>query len=327
MKRALLISLSLVLLVFSPGLPWSAPCRNAVKAIFARDERMSANKRSENLKLISISGRVNATGAQVQALGSRSRWAVLADEQGRFILPDVVWFPGATYILVVSADGNKGKLVRIAAPVEFPDDKKFDIGEIDLNRAREVNFADLPITDSIHYEDYDDANSQYYKDLFDKLTAGKASDEEKIDSINNYVATKLNFEERQWELGTPRRVLERGSRYCGHLSIAMATLLEAGNYRTRMIDMTDGATNPYTHVVIEVFYNGRWHLYGPTYGVKFLDKSGNVMSYKDLRFDTSPISEDLFSRLDHKMRSEVLAWMPRVYRSGYHHFSYIKKSN
>ena len=30
-----------------------------------------------------------------------------------------------------------------------------------------------------------------------------------------------------WDLGSPKRVLEKGSQYCGHLSEAMATVLSA----------------------------------------------------------------------------------------------------
>jgi len=164
----------------------------------------------------------------------------------------------------------------------------------------------------------------YYKALFDKLTAGKLTDEEKIGAINDYVAHKLNYEETQWDLGTPRRVLERGSQYCGHLSAAMETLLAVGGYRTRAVNVTDGKIPPGTHVVVEVFYDGGWHLFDPTFGVKFQNKDGHVASYKDVRLDTSLIPGDLFARFDADSRRDLVRLLPGAYATGYHHYYYYK---
>ena len=173
---------------------------------------------------------------------------------------------------------------------------------------------------SITLEEFDSENSDYYKDLFDKLTAGMQSDAEKIGAINDYVARKLNYDETQWELGSPRRVLERGSQYCGHLSAAMETLLTLGGYRTRAVNVTDGKNPPGTHVVVEVFYDGGWHLYDPTFGARFPNKDGQIASYKEVRLDTSLITETLFAKFDADFRRHLMELLPGAYETGYHHF-------
>lgn len=277
-------------------------------------------------RFMSIEGRVNEAGAQVQALDSRSGWATLADREGRFVLPDVMWYPRAVYELVISNDDSIGKLIRVRAPGAYPENGVFDAGDLNANQGTEVELGSLSGVNSITREDFDSANSDYYKDLFDKLTAGRQSDEEKIGAIFEYVARKLNYEETQVELGSPRRVLERGSEYCGHLSAAMETLLVIGGYRTRTVNGIDGKHPAGTHVVVEVFYGGGWHLYDPTFGVKFHTKDGQVASYKDVRLDTSIITEDLFVKFDPPFRRKLMETLPPIYDTGYHHFYYFKKN-
>jgi hypothetical protein len=318
-----LLCLSLfVLVLFFPGSPWAGRSRHSLKRITVSVEMKLARWRGHEPRLVSIAGQLNAPGLQVQALDSRSGWATLTGNDGRFVLPDVMWYPGAGYELVISSDESTGRLIKVRAPETFPESGVFSVGELDLDRGAQVEIASLIGVNSVTLEDFDSKNSDYYKDLFDKLTAGKQSDEEKIGAINDYVASKLNYDER--ELGSPRRVLERGSEYCGQLSAAMQTLLAFGGYRTRAINVIDAKKPLGTHVVVEAFYDGGWHLYDPTFGVKFQNKDGQVASYKQVRLDTSLITESLFAKFDADFRRGVMDLLPGVYETGYHHFYYYK---
>jgi len=311
---------------FLPGLPWSPSIRHTLKKTIVKAEIKLANWQGRQPRLMSIEGRVNEAGAQVQALDSRSGWATLADRDGRFVLPDVMWYPRAAYELVISNDESTGKLIKVLAPDAYPDDGVFNAGKLNADRGSEVDLGSLSGVSSITREDFDYANSDYYRVLFDKLTAGKQSDEEKIGAILEYVAHKLNYEETQVELGSPRRVLERGSEYCGHLSAAFETLLVTGGYRTRTLHLSNGKVPPATHAVVEAFYGGAWHLYDPTIGLKFQNKEGNVASYRETRLDTSLVSADLFRRVDIRVPRQFLADLPGIYDTGYHHF-YCFKNN
>ena len=318
-----LISASLLLAI---ALLCSAHYRHKLKRTIVKAEMTWAKWRGDEPRLVSISGRVDARGLQVEALDSRSGWAALSDNEGNFVLPDLMWYPNASYEIVVSSDEKSGRLIEVTAPAQFPDGGRFHVGRLDLSKSRDVDLPNLPGLSSIAYTNYDSQNSDYYKELFDRLTSGKNSDEKKVAAINDYVATKFNPQQTQWEMGSPRRILEQGSQYCGHLSAAMETLLVAGNFRAREIYMIDGKDPLGSHVVVEVFYGGKWHLYDPMFGVKVENKDGTVASYEEIRLDSGLISEELFSGVEARVRAQLVALLIGIYDSGYHHFFQVKRS-
>jgi len=326
-KRAAVLGVALILLIviFLPGLPWSPRARHTIKRVIAKTQMKLAKWRDKEPRFVSIAGRVSAPGAQVDALDSRSGWAALSDHDGNFVLPDVMWYPGVTYELVVSTDDSHGILIKLNGPDEFPDNGIFNVGDFQDDRGSQVELDSLIGLNSTTSEDFDWKNRQYYKDLFDKLTEGKQSDEAKILALNDYVASKLNYNETQWELGSPRRILDRGSEYCGHLSTALETLLAVGGYKTRAVHMSDDKHPANTHAVVEVLYGGRWHLYDSTFGLAFRNRDGDVASYQDVRLDPALITADLVKKFDAKLRQQLLMLLPGIYQTGYHHFYYFKK--
>jgi hypothetical protein len=313
-----------MLVLFFPGLPWAPRLRHSLRKTIVKTKMSYARLSGHQPALVSIAGRQTTPCAEIQALDSRSGWATLADREGRFLLPDVMWYPGATFDLVMTIGEENGTLVTVTAPGETPPNGILNVEMIDFERGIEVVLTGLPGANATTYVDYDADNSSYYKELFDRLTTGKASDEERISAACDYVSSKLNYEETQWELGSPRRVLETGSQYCGHLSTALSTLLATGNYRTREIHLSDGKSSPSTHSVVEAFYDGDWHLFDPTYGVRFRTRDGKVASHKDVRLDPSIIREDLFERFGPKERREIVALLSSLYGTGFHHFYRFK---
>jgi len=234
-----------------------------------------------------------------------------------------MWYPGASYDLILSTDDRKGKRIHISAPPSsMASPGILEVGALASEGGREVDLADLHGDTSNSYEAYDLQNRDYYRALYDELTTGVLCDEDKIEAVNAYVSQKLNYNETQWELGSARRILERGSQYCGHLATAMATILSV-RYRARVIHLSDGAAKPTTHVVVEVFYAGEWHLYDPTFGVSFTDRAGRVVSYKELRLNPALINQNSFAKFRQKYPKISLKWMPSVYKSGYHHMYYL----
>jgi hypothetical protein len=185
-----------------------------------------------------------------------------------------------------------------------------------------VDLIDLPGINSESNQHFDIANRDYYRNIFDELTNAKNSDEERVDAINDYIAIRLNYNETQWELGSPRRVLERGSQYCGHLSSAMATILAIA-YPVRIIQLTDRATPPNTHVVVEVFYDRDWHLFDPTFGVKFKNRDGRVVSYRELRMNPGLVSLEDFGRFRQRYPKIPISSLPEMYTSGHYHYYYL----
>jgi hypothetical protein len=322
--RVVLAVLLALIVTLAAGLLVSAKLRHQARRVIAKTEMTIAGWRGHPARLVSLAGRVTQAGAQIQALDSRSGWASLTDNEGRFTLPGVTWYSGASFDLVMSSDGENGRMISLA-PSQPPDDAgTINLGDLSFDEGKAVVLRGLPGLSSLSYEDYDSANDAFYRDLYAQLSAGKQSDEAIIGAVNDYVSTKLDYDQTQWELGSPRRVLETGTQYCGHLSAAMAALLANSPYRVRQVNVTDGRTPPGTHVVVEVFYGGAWHLYDPTYGTVYRNRDGAVMSYAQLRLDPSAIKEELFTRLTPKQRRATVALLLGIFATGEHHF-YVYK--
>jgi hypothetical protein len=318
-RRAGLSMMLVVVMSALPGLPWSAECHHRLKRIESRVAMKVSAWRGWKPRYVSLTGACGLAGAQIQAVDSPSGWATLSDRDGRFVLPGLLWYKGARYELVVSADGNRGQRTWIAAPPTPPAGDVVDVGRLQFDDAEVVDVTSLPGLGASSRELFDVRNRDYYRGLYAELTTGLRTDEEKVDAINTYVSTKLNYAETEWDLGSPRRVLENGSQYCGHLGSAMAAILAAG-YHTRIVHLGDDAVPRNTHALVEVSYGGSWHLYDPTFGVRFEDATGRVLSYRELRLDPSPVASEKFAKYRKKYRWAKFDWMAGIYASGFHHY-------
>ena len=322
-KRVGFYFLAALLVALLAGLLFSAKLRHQAHRVMVKAEMRVSRWRGHPPQLVSLAGHVGVAGAQIQALDSRSGWAALSDQAGRFLLLDVTWYPGASYDLILSTDGETGRLISVSPP-QSPVGNVIELGDLAFDGGKAVTLRDLPGITTVSYEDYDAANAAFYRDFYNQITAGKQTDEAIILAVNAYVATKLNYDETQWEIGTPRRILESGSCYCGHLSTAMATLLRNGNYKVREIHLSNGQTPPGTHAVVEVFYGGDWHLFDPTYGVVYRTRDGKVASYRELRLDPSLINEDLYQHFAEHTRRDITELLLTIFPTGHHHFYRFK---
>jgi hypothetical protein len=317
------VLLVIILVLFLPLFPWSARSRHSLNRMIVKAEIRLARLRGHDPGLAAITGKMNVPGAHVEAIDSASGWATLSDSEGRFTLPDVMWYPGAKFDLIVTDDARGHFRLRVTAPDKLPEGRAFDVGELEFEKGQSVDVSKTLGINSITYRDYDSANAAYYRDLFDHLTEGKNSDEEKLEAVNRFVATKLNYEAKAREQSSPRDTIERGSKYCGSLALAMATIVKTIGYTVRTIDIVDNLKDVNTHVLVEVYYEGGWHLYDPTYGVTFKNKDGRVASYREIRLDTSLVKQELFRSLDSEAVSKLFKWLPAAYGSGFHHFYYF----
>lgn len=286
--------------------------------------------KNKQTKTISLVGRLRGNGAMVEALKgaqviaieSTSGYTALTDQEGKFTIPHLTWYPGAEYNLVVSPSTFYNRLIKVKSPEILSETFVLDLGDLDFSLADEVERSEL----IFRTMPYDSLNHNYYKALFDELTLGISSDEEKISKVNKYVATKLNYNEPAKNFPSPKAVIESGSCYCSNLAIAMAALTAAGNYPTRTVHLSDTPEYNNTHVVVEVYYKDQWHLYDPTYGIFFLNDLGVVASYKDLRLNSLLVKSEAFQGFDPKLSEDVLKWMPGAFNSGFHQIYFVKKN-
>ena len=102
-----------LLLALVAGLLFSAKLRHQAHRVGVKAEMRLARWRGHAPQLVALAGNVRIAGAQIQALDSRSGWAALSDGAGRFLLLDVDWYPGASYDLVLSTDGQTGRMITL----------------------------------------------------------------------------------------------------------------------------------------------------------------------------------------------------------------------
>ncbi len=278
-------------------------------------------------KTITIKGSLNVAGGHIQPLHSASRWSAMANAEGKFLLPEVTWYPGFIHSLQVSAPSYQSLEIEIALPSWLPSNSTFDVGELKLTPESSQTKS---ITKVMNSFPYDETNHAFYQQLFEKITAGKTEDEDKIEAVKQYVnGQRVHKKRTSFTIYSHslREVLEQKAAYtCGDLSIAMATLTYAGGYPTRWIDMLDTnscPTSPTTHVIVEVFYSGKWHLYDPTYGFTYHNKNGEIVSYKELRNNLELVSQPLELNDD----IWIPKWLSQVYSSGVHCFYYFQTTN
>ncbi|HET9533191.1 MAG TPA: transglutaminase domain-containing protein [Blastocatellia bacterium] len=284
-------------------------------------------------RLFSLSGRLITNqinkeplkGAEIEVLDSLSGWASMTNEKGEFTIRDVLWYPKASYSVVITANAYQVRLLQVAGPEDYPEIEIYNLGELEFDRGCRIDETDLPGRNSITYIEFDSENIEYYRELFAELTKGKENDEEKLLAINLFVASRFIPSGFTGRYLSPKQVLEKGTGSRGMLALTLGTIAGAGNYRTRMIDLIDEGLPPAAHMITEVYYGNGWHLYDPTTGVTYRNNYGTVASYKELRLDTNLISAELMSR----PLSEVLN-SPRnrganVYQSGFHHYYCFRK--
>lgn len=336
LKRfSIVLSLFLVLsvLLLFPGLPWSAQCSQSISK--------AANKlflelwiwrgiKPQNLKLAGkiIKNNQEINGVEIELLNSDSGWAAMTNETGDFSLPFVKWHPHRNYTLLITLNDYQSRQITIPAPKNYPKAGVLELGTIEFEKT--FNIADVELLKNISLLTFDKQNQAYYQEIFDKLTAQAKTDEEKISNICHYVNSKLllpetdNNESIYFTKSSPKQILERGSQYCGNLALAMMTIAEAGNYKTRLIDLIDEKSLSISHTVVEVFYQDRWHVYDPVTGNAVKANSKRVLSYKEIKLDKTFYSANEMPKHLFKIAADK-DWTNQLYSDNFHHYYYFRE--
>jgi transglutaminase-like putative cysteine protease len=331
-KRTALVMLVVTALLAGmlwPGLPWSARLRHVLRRATVKLEAQFAALRGVETGPVSISGKLTGSGAyldavkgaQVVAIETTSGYGVLSDREGNFILPHLTWYPGATYTLDIIPDIYTARRIEVRAPSHYPEGGRIDVGEVSFDQAGELDTGEL----AVRFMEYDGNNNEYYRDLFDQLTAGLETDERRVEAINKYVGTRLDYDVHTPSFNNPREIIESGSRFCSNLALAMAAITAAGNYPTRTVHLSDSPEHRFTHVVVEVYYKDGWHLYDPSFGAAFLNDRGEVASYREIRLNPSLVKAEAYGHLDRIAVLKIMLRMPEAYMTGFHQIYYVDK--
>ncbi|HEY7543428.1 MAG TPA: transglutaminase domain-containing protein [Blastocatellia bacterium] len=325
---ALVIAIALTALLL-PGLPWSARVHRSLRRASVKAQIKLAEWRGHNPRAALLRGRLigneeqaeSLKGARITAVESPSGYASLTDSEGKFTLPHLVWYPDARYTLTATTTGDQSKEISIIAPAVYPESGIIEAGDLRFTDGEEVSQSEP----GVRRMDYDKSNDNFYRSLFDQTTSSAATDHEKIEAINRYVASKLDYRVKAQSFDNPRQIIEGGAAFCVFLAVAMGAITESGHYPTRIVHLTDSPDYLHAHTVVEVYYGDAWHIYDPTYGVHYLNRQNVVASYRELRLDPGLIKPDRFDKFDPKIYGRVFDWMPGVYGSGIHQIYQIAR--
>lgn len=299
-----------------PGAPWTDYLRTRL-ARAAAEGPMGASH-DPAAPLVSLMGRASAPGIRVELLDTPSGWGAFAGLSGEFVLRDAQWTPGAIYELVLTAPDGAEAVVQAPALGEPDADGRVWIGTVAPNRGRPLGAVDETRRRAASVVDFDDANLGYYQGVFDAVTNGLVADREILDALNAFVASKYTASGYPIDVESPRRTLEVGSGFSGHLCVAMATLVRAGGYDVRIVEVSGEGGSGVAHRLVEVLYDGSWHLYDPAYGVRIPKADGTVASLRELHAEPGLVRQDLFDGI------ERLGWdddaVRRLYTTGVHHY-------
>ncbi len=104
---------------------------------------------------------------------------------------------------------------------------------------------------------------------------------------------------------TANGVLASGAGICGHAALTFAAIVKAFKLPVRSVQFYYGEGD--NHIAAEVFYNGAWHYYDPTFGAYYIDGL-NVLSIEQARAHPDPGSLLLHDR--------TLLWYTVASRAG-----------
>jgi hypothetical protein len=98
-------------------------------------------------------------------------------------------------------------------------------------------------------------------------------------------------------VATPDSVLGAQAGICGHAALTFAAIVQHFGYQVRSVQFYYDDPPPYStpdsHIANEVYYEGGWHFFDPTFGVLWFDKAtGSVLSITDARAGLGTRSKD-----------------------------------
>jgi hypothetical protein len=86
---------------------------------------------------------------------------------------------------------------------------------------------------------------------------------------------------------TPDSVLGNQAGICGDAALTFAAIVKRFGLQVRSVQFYYGPNGTWNHIADEVYYDGSWHFFDPTFGI-FYEKAGNVLSISDARAANDP---------------------------------------
>jgi hypothetical protein len=112
---------------------------------------------------------------------------------------------------------------------------------------------------------------------------------EKTMKYMGYMNTTFTFGPHDFDgMAYPHKILQNKKGQCGDYAIMLSAFLATQGIPTRIVGMYNYHNS--AHVVVGVYYDELWHMYDPTYMAYWVDENNTILSFYDLRDDTTHIT-------------------------------------
>lgn len=266
--------------------------------------------------MVVLAGRGVAPHSRVDVVGSRSGLATFADAEGRFLLPGIAWRPGQKYRIAVSPDGQTASVSQVVASQVPSDRGVLDIGPLPDPDGPVVALEEVSGLNSFAAIDFHD--DAYLAGVVRAVTISAPTDAFRVEALDTFVASL--YDPSALDRRTPHETIARGSGRASDLNDALAALARVAGYRARLVDVGDPDNTGLTYPLVEVSYDGAWHVFDPATATRFVTDDGRVPSFAEAQRAPSTV------RLaDRKVRTYWDAeWLKRLYASPLHRYRVVE---
>lgn len=155
--------------------------------------------------------------------------------------------------------------------------------------------------------------TEFYRSTADKLLAGQRNWSD-FDKIMKFMEHITYFSVGIPTQNKPEHVLLEKIGACGDFSNVLVALAAVSGIKGRVITLANYPER-LGHVVTEIFIDGKWRLFDPTYGLYFKDsKTGDIMSFEELRDAANKAVPVYINKARYAQSGEQTGWgTQRVY--------------
>ena len=260
-----------------------------------------------------IAGNLPTAFVRVSLPSSDAGWSAFTNSEGRFVIRDAGLREGDTVSLVVESGGSERREIVVRVPAG-DESGTADLGYMDASAMTAIDRGGRQLEE--HVVPFDRVNLEWYRGVAAAVTAGLSTDHDRVNALNAFVTRRYARPSDNDPTDTPRRTIEAGTLFSGPLPIALATLAQASGYPTRLVALSAPRPVDIEHTVVEVFYDGRWHLFDPAFGIAAVNDLGEISNLEDLV--RHPFLIDRMRYADAVRPGWRGAEIPALLRSGVH---------
>lgn len=267
--------------------------------------------------IVVLAGSGVAPRARVDVVGSRSGLATYADEEGRFALPGVAWRPGQTYQVAVSLDGRIAAVTSVSTRSFPAANGVLDIGQLPPPNQSVTLLESVAGLNSFALVSL--GGDAYLAGVVRAVTVAAATDADRVKAIDAFVASL--YDATSPERRSVGDCVSLGSGNAGDLNETMAVLASVAGYRARLVDVVDPDHSGLTYPLVEVMFEGSWHVFDPASATEFRNVDGGVPSFAEARLSPEDVHIE-----EGRRRPWTTDWLRGIYGSPLHRYRQVEES-